>query len=82
MGSVDSGLELESVLLGVDFPEFDDSLGLVGDGVFDTASAGEEVALKSEYLGISVESGMLFIGDEYVFVEEIVIIEIAGSVKE
>ena len=82
MGGVNSGLELEGVLLMVDFPYFDDALGLTVDGVFDTASTGEEVAFESEDLSVTVKTWMLFFSHEYVFVEEVVIIKITYSVEE
>lgn len=82
VGGVDSGLELKGVLLMVDFPDFDDALRLTGDGVFYTASTSQEVALKSENLGVTVKAWMLFFGHEYVFVEDVVVIEITCSVEE
>jgi hypothetical protein len=55
---------------------------LATDGVLDTSSASEKVALQSEDFGIAVQAWMLFLSHEYVFVEKVVKIKITCSVQK
>ncbi len=80
MCCVDSGSELKSILLMVDFPDFDDTLGVASDRIFDTASTSDKITLQSEDFSVAVKAGMLFIGYENVFIDQVVIIEIPCSI--
>lgn len=68
MSRVDAGLKFKSVLILVDFPDFDNAFWLATDGVLDTSSTSEKVAFQSKNFSIAVQTWMLFLCHEYIFV--------------
>lgn len=59
--SVDPGF-LDEAIRVVDAPHFDDPLCGVGELVFEGAPTSYEVLIGVHYVGIVVESGVLFLG--------------------